>query len=553
VKDVRDLSAKSLLTMLALRGSGGGAVMMKTSRTVHFLMGVLAMSVTTAAGHAADALWLPSVFSEGMVLQRELAVPVWGRAAPGAAVTATVYKGGDTVAEATATAAGDGGRWRVNLPPLAGGPDRHTLLISAKGPEKGREELRLFSNVLIGEVWLVCGQSNAMFPMNACAERDDAIAHRLEYPLIRVALMGRRDTHMVTAPQEETSGYWGPAKWEEASWTVTRDSGRDVPGASSGVSYFFARALTQELGGKVPVGMLEVTQILPVETWVDPELAAAVPELEHLLGKGYPHATGCGFAANIAPLAPYAMRGGIYYQGEMNGSRSRDYYHGLKTVIASWRRAWERPELPFLVVQLPGYMGSGDGNHPRHPLDMPAEMLKAFDSKNADHPYCYIREAQLRVSREVPGVGLAVILDLGEKFDIHPPRKQPVGERLALQARQRAYGDRQVVADGPLPREFRRDGDRFVVTFDGLGGGLAAAAGGLKGFEIRDPAGAWHPAVAEIQGETVTVRAEGVTDPAGVRYAWAGFPEVTLYNKAGLPATPFQYPPPELQGQSGRK
>jgi len=526
---------------------------MKTGHAIGFLMGVLAMSVTTTAGQVAGALWLPSVFSEGMVLQREMPVPVWGRAAPGAAVTATVYKGGDKLAEAAATAATEDGRWRVNLTALAGGPERHSLLISAKGPEAGREELRLFSNVLIGEVWLICGQSNAQFPMNACAERDDAVARRLDYPLIRVNLLGRRDTHTVTAPQEETLGFFGPAKWEEASWTVTRDSGKDVPGASSGVSYFFARALTQWLDGKVPVGMLEVTQILPVESWVDPELAAGVPELAHLLGKGYPNATGRAFLANIAPLAPYAMRGVIYYQGEMNASRSKDYYHGLKTLFPSWRRAWERPDLPFLVVQLPGYMGSGDGNHPRHPLDMPAESLKIFDGKNPDHPYCYVREAQLRLSRELPGVGLAVIIDKGEKFDIHPPRKQPAGERLVLQARKLAYGDKQVVADGPLPREFRRDGDRFVITFDGLGGGLVSAEGGLKGFEIRDAAGAWQPAAAEIKGDTVAVRSDGVTEPAGVRYAWAGFPEVTLFNKAGLPATPFQYPPPDLKAQQDRK
>lgn len=502
---------------------------------------------------AADQFWLPSVFSEGMVLQREMPVPVWGRAAPGATVTATVYKGGDKLAETTVTASAESGRWRVNLTPLSGSPERHTLLISAKGPEQGHEELRMFSNVLIGEVWLICGQSNAQFPMNGCAERDDAIARRLEYPLIRVNLLGRRDTHLVTARQEETLGYWGAAKWEDASWTVTRDSGRDVPGSSSGVSYFFARALTQWLGGKVPVGMLEVTHILPVETWVDPELAAAVPELGHLMGKGYPNATGRGFAANIAPLAPYAMRGVIYYQGEMNASRSSDYYHGLKTVIASWRRAWERSDLPFLVVQLPGYMGSGDGNHPRHPLDMPAESLKVFDGKNPDHPYCYIREAQLRLSRELPGVGLAVIIDKGEKFDIHPPRKQPVGERLVLQARKLAYGDRQVVADGPLPREFRRDGDRFVITFDGRGGGLVAAGGGLRGFEIRDAAGVWHPAAAQIEGDSVAVRAHGVTEPAGVRYAWAGFPEVTLFNEEGLPSTPFQHPAVELQRPTSEK
>jgi sialate O-acetylesterase len=503
------------------------------------------MSLITTVGLAAESLWLPSIFAESMVLQREMPVPVWGRAKPGATVAVAFYDGGKKLAAGEASAVADTGRWRVDLPALPTG-GRYTLLIEAKGKSELETERRMFSNVLVGEVWLFCGQSNMMHPMNACAERDDAIARRHEFPLIRFAQVGHRATHEITEPQEEVQGYWGPIKWEDASYLVPRSSATDISGSCSAAGYFFARALSDTLGRDVPVALIEVGAILPAETWVDPELAAAVPELKHLLGKIYPNATGRGFMSNIVPLAPYACRGVMYYQGEMNAGRARDYYHGLKTLIASWRKAWARPDLPFLVVQLPGYMGSGDGNHPRTPLDMPAEMLKVFDGRNVGHPYCFIREAQLRVSRELPKVGLAVIIDKGDQFDIHPARKRPVGERLALQARKLAYGDKQVVADGPLPREFQRKGERFVIRFDGLGGGLLAAEGGLKSFEIRDAAGAWHPALAEIKGDTVTVRAANVAEPAGVRYAWAGFPEVTLFNKEGLPATPFQYPPPDL-------
>jgi sialate O-acetylesterase len=505
------------------------------------------LMMTGAPATRAESLWLPSIFSEGMVLQRDVAVPVWGRAAPGAAVTVTVFGGGQKLAEATATAAAETGRWRVDLTPLAAG-GRYSLLVVSKGPEAGPEEMRLFSNVLAGEVWLVCGQSNMLHPMNACAERDDAIAHRLEYPLIRVALLGKRDSHTVTEPPADTLGFWGPAKWEEASWTVTRDSSRDVPGASSGVSYFFARALSRWLGEGVPVGMIELGQILPVESWVDDTVAATMPELAHLRGKGYPSATGRAFLANIVPLAPYAVRGAIYYQGEMNAGRPYDYYHGLRGLITSWRQAWGRPELPFLVVQLPGFIEHLSG---KTALDMDADALARFDGKNPDHSYCYIREAQFRVSREVPGVGLAVIVDKGEKFDIHPPRKQPVGERLALQARTLVYGDAEVVADGPLPREFRRDGARFIVRFAGVGGGLRAE-GELQGFEIQDAAGAWHAAAASIAGDTVLVQAPGVAEPAGVRYAWAGFPPVTLFNAEGLPATPFCHPAVDLAARQGK-
>jgi sialate O-acetylesterase len=505
------------------------------------------MMTTSMSG--ADSLWLPSIFSEGMVLQRARPVPVWGRAAPGAAVTVAAYDGGRKLAETNAVAA-DSGRWRVDLPALPTG-GRYSLLVVAKGPGTAPEEMRLFSNVLVGEVWVICGQSNMLHPMNACAEREDALAHRQEYPLIRVALAGMRDSHTVTNAQEETLGYWGPVKWEDAAWTVTRSSATDIPGSSSAVSYFFARALADALGRDVPIGMIEVGQILPVESWVGPPLADAAPELAHLRGKGYPSATGRAFLANIAPLAPYAARGVIYYQGEMNAGRAADYYQGLKALIASWRQAWSQPDLPFLVVQLPGFIEHLAKE--KTALDMDAASLAVFDGKNPNHDYCYIREAQLRVVQEDPQAGLAVILDKGDKFDIHPPSKKPVGERLALLARRKVYGEKGLAASAPLPREFRREGERWVVTFEPTGSALVLKDP-AEGFELQGADGAWHPAQARLDGSKVIVESAEVPDPAGVRYAWAGFPEVTLYSATGLPVTPFCHPPVALAArQAGRK
>jgi sialate O-acetylesterase len=166
--------------------------------------------------------------------------------------------------------------------------------------------------------------------------------------------------------------------------------------------------------------------------------------------------------------------------------------------------------------------------------------------KNAFHPFIGLREAGARVADEDPHVGLAVTIDVGDKLDIHPPRKRPVGERLALQARKLVYGDHAVVADGPVAREFRREGPGFVVTFDGVGGGLVAR-GDLAGFEVSDAAGVWHEAEATIRGNTVELRAAKVPEPEGVRYAWAGYPEATLFNQAGLPARPFRHPTLDLK------
>ena len=500
------------------------------------IIGLLLM-LTPALGRAGDDLWLPSIFSEGMVLQRGMPVPVWGRAKPGAAVAVTLYDGGKKLAAAEAVAAAETGRWRVDLPDLPTG-GRYALLIQAKAEGAPDAERRMYSNVLVGEVWLFCGQSNMLHPMNACAERDDAIARRHEFPLIRTAQVGRRDTAEITEPQEDVQGFWGPVKWEDAAYQVPRSSATDISGSCSAVGYFFARALTEALGRDVPVAVIEIGAILPVQSWVDEPESKASPVLAALMGKGYPDATGRAFKANIAPLAPYACRGAMYYQGEMNAGNGVVYQAGLSALFASWRRAWARPDLPFLVVQLPGFISHQAG---KTALDMDAASLAKFAGENQHHGFIPVREAQLRVSREVPHVGLVVTLDLGEKFDIHPPRKRAVGERLALQARKLAYGEKDVVAEGPVPRGFdRRDGG-FSIRFDGVGGGLVAR-GELAGFEVADAAGIWHPATATITGNDVSVRAAAVPEPAGVRYAWLGYPEATLFNREGLPATPFRHP-----------
>jgi len=508
-------------------------------KNLSLVAGVLMM--THAMAWAGESLWLPSIFSENMVLQREMPVPVWGRAKPGAPVAVALYDGGAKLAAGEAVAAPETGRWRVDLPPLPTG-GRYTLLIEAKGANELETERRMYSNVLVGEVWLFCGQSNMMHPMNACAERDDAIARRHEFPLIRVAQIGRRGTHEITEPQEQVYGFWGPVKWEDAAYLVPRSSATDISGSCSATGYFFARALSEALGPEVPVAVIEVGAILPVQSWVDEAILATVPELAPLQGRGYPDATSRAFKANIAPLAPYACRGAMYYQGEMNAGSGATYYHGLKALIASWRQAWARSDLPFLVVQLPGFISHEAG---KTALDMDAASLAKFDGQNQNHGFIVVREAQLRVSREIANVGLAVTLDLGEKFDIHPPRKRAVGERLALQARKLVYGDQAVVADSPSAREFRRDGARFVVSFAGVGGGLVAR-GELKGFEVSDAAGVWHAAEAVIKGEMLEIQAAAVPEPVGVRYAWLGFPEVTLFNREGLPAAPFCHPAIEL-------
>jgi sialate O-acetylesterase len=211
----------------------------------------------------------------------------------------------------------------------------------------------------------------------------------------------------------------------------------------------------------------------------------------------------------IAPLLPFAIRGAIWYQGESNVGRERQYQTLFPAMIADWRRAWGE-NFPFLFVQIAPYKG------------MTPE----------------IREAQLLSWRRTPGTAMAVTIDCGDAEDIHPADKQPVGARLALAARAVAYGEKREYS-GPVFDYMTIDGATAILHFT-HGGGLVARDGDLKGFTIAGADKVFRPAKAVIQDDTIVVRAEGIDKPVAVRYGWASVPEGNLYNASGLPASPFR-------------
>jgi sialate O-acetylesterase len=502
-------------------------------RNVCLNLAVIAMATTVNA-----APTVPSFFSENMVLQRDVPIPLWGWADEGEPIS-IIY--GDHQLK---TFAKDG-RWRVELPAMpAGGPV--TLAIQGKDPNN----TLLFSQVMLGEVWIVSGQSNAGLPLHACEGYEEAISNRLDYPNIREVSLSLRDVHKVKTPQEQAYSFWGACKWENASYLVTRWSGgnkplsQTVPGCMSGLAYFFARELYKHFDGEVPVGILQLSAILPVQTWVSDATVAATPILTPVRGKGYPSATSAGYNAQVVPLAPFPVRGVVYYQGEMNAGKgsSQFFQAGLTAMIQDWRKAWNNSEMPFLIVQLPGFIKHLGPEDKR--LDMDAATLASFSGENVEHGFCDIREAQYEVSRNVPRTGLAVTLDLGDPYDIHPRRKLPVAERLLLQARKLAYGEK-VVADSPYPEDVKFKGSECRIVFGGVGGGLVIKGDTLKGFELSADGTKFVVAKGVINGSTVVVTSTDVKTPVAVRYAWAGWPEATLYNKEGLPATPFRFQIPK--------
>jgi sialate O-acetylesterase len=476
---------------------------------------------------------LPKIFSDHMVLQRDIPVTVWGWAGAGEEVTVTVA-GKKAAAKADAT-----GKWRVRLDKLpAGGP--HTLTVTGKNT-------RTVKDVLIGEVWLASGQSNMAMTVNRSLNppKERAAA---KLPQLRMFTVARGPARL---PRPDCGGKWVVCSPE----TV---------GTFSAAAYFFGRDLHRKLN--VPVGLINSSVGgTPIEAWTSLEAQKEQPELKDLLaswdkraatydpkaaraayekqlakwkdaakkardeGKPVPrrprppvdprdntHHPAVLYNGMIAPLIPYSLRGAIWYQGESNANSEKSgklYGVQLPLLVKDWRARWGLRYFPFAWVQLPNYKTPVKG----WPL---------------------VRESMLQ-ALALPHTGMAVAIDVGEERDIHPKNKQEVGRRLALWARAKVYGEK-VAWSGPLPAGHKVTGSVVELSFKHADGGLVARGGELRGFTIAGEDKQWHAAVARIKDGKVLVSSPKVKAPVAVRYSWASNPDGNLYNAAGLPASPFR-------------
>lgn len=446
------------------------------------------------------------LFADGMVLQRDRDVPVWGTANPGEKVTVTFR---DQSAEAVA---GPDGKWRANLKPLkvGGGPD--TLKIND----------REIKDVLVGDVWLCSGQSNMQWPMSAC-DNSEAIANAKD-DQIRLFTVPRRGT---PEPEADVQG-----KWDHC----TPDSAKDF----SAVAYYFGRDLRKALD--VPIGLIGTNYGgTPAEAWTTKEALASYPDLFHyaeaaekhlkeIPADRLPHAPSALSNAMIRPLVPFAIRGAIWYQGESNAGRAYEYRTLFPAMIRDWRTLWGQGDFPFLFVQL-----------------APFKEIKA---EPGDSDWAELREAQLLTTKVVPNSAMAVITDVGDEKDIHPKQKGPVGARLALAALALSHG-KDVAYSGPSYKSATFAEGKAVVEFKHVGKGLVAKGGPLTGFAIAGRDGKFVPAEAKIEGKTVVVSSPQVPEPVAVRFGWADFPVVNFWNEGGLPASPFRTD--DAQGLTRRK
>ena len=507
------------------------------------------------AGTAFADVKLPAVISDNMVLQRGKAARLWGWAEPGEQIMVSVSWRN----MAWGVTADKNGKWSlVMTPPKTAGP--YEMTFSGKNTTT-------IKNILVGEVWVCSGQSNMQMSVRTSANAEQEIAEA-DYPNIRLFTVQRK---VAEQPQTDCVG----------SWQLC--SPQTIPGFSA-VAYFFGRELHQRLD--VPVGLIHTSWGgTPAEAWTRRDVleseADCAPILQRFdeaianypeakkeydeninkwkeaaekaksegkeppkrprppFGPGNPHSPAGLYNAMIAPLIPYGIQGAIWYQGESNAGRAYQYRTLFPAMITNWRTDWSQGDFPFLFVQLANFM--------------------AVSPEPVDSAWAELREAQL-MTLALRNMGMAVIIDIGEANNIHPKNKQDVGKRLALWALAKTYG-KKLVYSGPIYKLMKiekhdilrhaiargekiekRDTECVIrLFFDHVGNGLVARGGEpLKGFAVAGADRKFVWADAKIDGNTVVVSSDEVSKPAAVRYGWANNPVCNLYNKEGLPASPFR-------------
>jgi len=504
----------------------------------------LVLCAAMGATESRAAPELARVFADHMVLQRGETVPVFGIDAPGQSVSVTF------AGQTQITTADGNGNWRVDLDPMAASMSGRTLVVSGSS-------MVSITDVLVGEVWLAAGQSN----MRWMVRQSSTSPHPENYGRIRmcnwVDTVGTGGGTVYGSAEfaKLTPGNFYTGTWEMLDATTVQPQ--------SGVAYFFANALARELVD-IPIGVVELAiggtsteAFIPLAAchadpflkaacedprgvrtlgqWISPRISKNLTGYVHTdFEQPHPHPYAPGFLYHVGMehIAPFAFKGAIWYQGESNaefteadykwnGDRISDYQTDvMTTLVNSWRMAFGKPDFPFYMVQLPRISGSTRTQWP------------------------WYREAQCRVAKKLEGVELAVVPEFGVNgSNVHPPNKEPVGERLAYIARNKLYGE-SIPYSGPVFTSKEIVGKKIILHFDHVEDGLTSNDGAaLRHFEIAGEDRRFVSATATIVGDTVEVSAPSVAEPVAVRYGWHMNIDVNFYNTTSienLPASPFR-------------
>jgi sialate O-acetylesterase len=448
----------------------------------------VALALLAAATQASLAgnLRFAAPFVDHMVIQRDKPIDLWGTATAGNTVVIRL-----DAQQAEGKADGDG-NWHVTLKAVpAGGP---FTLSGTSGTET-----TTITDVLAGDVWLCSGQSNMQYSLGESA--DGAAIAAMPHPNLR---LGRVGTAWTKTPQTSA----------KISWS---DANPDGARSFSAVAYYFAHELQKDpSNAKVPIGMLEdCLGATVIESWIPKHGLSGIPS-QDLQSSMFGIGPTLLYNGMIAPLGNTALTGVIWYQGEGNSGQPERYQKLLPILIKTWREQFRDPHLPFLIVQLPDYAPDFGGVY-----------------------WQWIREAQAKAAASTPETFLAVTINTNNGWNLHPQGKHEIGRRLALLARQDVYKEK-IVGAGPTYESARADGTRLIVTFKTDNDGLSSGTRPVDGFMIAGADGVYHLASAIIDGDSVVLTSADVPAPVTVRYAWAGVPDSTLTDRAGLPAAPFR-------------
>ncbi len=499
---------------------------------------------------------LHPLFTDQMVIQRDVPVKIFGKGEEGEEVTVE-FAGQKTTAKVS------GGKWMATLKPVkAGGP----YIIKVTGKDKSTE----LKDVLVGDVWVCGGQSNMQTSVGYYFAKDngqfkDIFKDYLTYSNHNIRLATVR--YSVQENRIEVPGMNGAFG---TNWFICEsNAARNF----SATGYYFGRRLQESVN--IPIGLLSsCVGGTPAEAWVPKETLLAKPVFAGILSNyqlaldRYPQAYEAYvkqlsewsnvretnkaaqaprppmgpanqrrpnglFNGMIAPIKDFPVRGFIWYQGEDNSGSydsAQVYRETMKELIKVWRSEWNQGDLPFYQVQLAPY--------------------QAVNANPEDRSWSYLREAQEQSARASGNADLACIIDAGLEADIHPPFKIEPGTRLADIAKANVYGIKGEWC-GPVFKQVKIDGAKATLLFDHLGSGLIAkeltiglkhklSSEELRGFTVCGEDEVFKWAKAEIQGDTVVVTHPENKKIASVRYAWANFPLANLFNKEGYPAYPFR-------------
>lgn len=498
-------------------------------------------------------LKVANIFSNDMVLQRDKNIAVWGLGNNGATVVVTLNG-------KTAYAKVKDGKWKAVLPPMPAGGEYEMTVTDGVTEKK-------FCRVMIGEVWLCGGQSNMELEIHTSKNGEEVLKNLTPDCNVRFYYTQKK-------------GYMDEMFYEDENNTAWAQASPENSRAWSAVGFYFARKLAKDLG--VTVGLIGCNWGgTSASAWVDrktlendAEIKSYIDEYdEKIKGKDFneqlaeyreyekyndewynkslevykedPKASWdkvceiCGenkwpgpmcavnpyrptglYETMLMRVCPYTLKGFLYYQGESDDHKPDSYYKLFTSLIRLWREKWGDDELPFIMVQLP--------------------MFKYANDPDYKH-WCKIRDAQMRAFRTVKNTGIAVISDCGELDNIHPTDKEPVGERLCLQAEKLFYG-MDVKAFGPLYRSHVYKDGGIEISFDHAENGFVVK-GEAQGFELAGDDGEFFEAKPEIRGGRIFVKSDKVEEPVYVRYNWFNYCDVTLFNETGIPLAPFNTMP----------